>query len=151
MRSLPIALIAAVFAAVGAAHAESKHVTRDEAQTMVKKAVSHYTAAGRDKAFADFNQKGGPFTDRDLYVFVVDFTGLTLAHGGNAKLVGRDMIALKDVDGKAFVAEFISGPKAGKPSWTDYKWPNPVTKEIEAKTTYCEPVDNLAVCAGIYK
>lgn len=151
MRPISIALIAATFAVSGAALAQSQHATKDEALAMVKKAVAHYKAVGRDKAFTDFDLKGGEFSDRDMYVFVNDYTGLTLAHGGNAKLIGRNTIALKDVDGKAFVAAFTEGPKAGKSSWTDYKWPNPVTKEIEAKTTYCEPVDNVAICAGVYK
>ena len=42
---------------------------------------------------------------------------------------------------------------AGKqPSfWQDYKFMNPVSKKIEPKQTYCERLEQTAVCAGIYK
>ena len=151
MRFTPSILAAALFAFGPAVFAQTKHATKDEAVAMVKKAVSHFKAAGRDKALADFSVKGGAFSAGDLYVFAQDFTGKNLAHGANEKLIGRDLLGLKDVEGKAFVAEYIERGKAGKSGWTDYKWPNPVTKEVEAKTTYCEPVDTLVICAGVYK
>ena len=152
MRSITALSIAAVFAFIGApAHADTKRATKDEAQAMVKKAVAHYKSAGRDKALSDFSNKSGAFVAGDLYVFVSDFNGRNLAHGVNEKLIGKDLIALKDADGKSFVQEYVERAKSGKSGWTDYKWPNPVTKEIEAKTTYCEPVDTVAVCAGVYK
>lgn len=146
-----VALSLAAVLSAGVAVAEVKHGSKDEAMALVKKAVAHYKSAGREKAMADFSQKGGSFTDRDLYVFVSDFNGKALAHGANEKLIGRDLLPLKDTDGKAFVVEYVERAKSGKAGWTDYKWPNPVSKEIEQKTTYCEPVDSLAVCVGAYK
>ncbi|MEK8052085.1 cache domain-containing protein [Ideonella sp. DXS22W] len=142
--------LAAVFSCTGAL-AQVKHGSKDEAQAMVKKAVAHYKSAGKDKALADFNQKGGAFTDRDLYVYTADMSGKCTSHGANEKLVGRDLLQLKDADGKAFVTEILEKGKTGKGGWTDYKWPNPVSKEIEAKTTYCEPHDNQMFCVGAYK
>lgn len=150
--TLTLAVLAVAGAlSCGPALAQVKHATKDEAQALTKKAVAHYKSAGRDKALADFSQKGGAFTDRDLYVFVTDTGGKNVAHGANEKLIGRDLLQIKDADGKAFVVEFIEKAKAGKSGWTDYKWPNPVSKEIEAKTTYCEPHDNLVFCVGAYK
>ena len=35
------------------------------------------------------------FKDRDPYVIVCDLTGKHLSHGANAKLVGKDLIAMK--------------------------------------------------------
>lgn len=152
MRSLSFTIAAGLTLAVTTAFAANgKHATKDEAVAIVKKAVAHYKSAGKDKALADFSTKNGPFVDGDLYVFVSDFNGKNLAHGVNEKLIGKDLLALKDADGKSFVVEYVERAKSGKSGWTDYKWPNPVSKEIEAKTTYCEPVDNVAVCAGIYK
>jgi len=144
-------LTLAAVLSTGVAAAEAKHGSKDEAMALTKKAVAHYKSAGRDKALADFSQKGGSFTDRDLYVFATDMSGKNVAHGANEKLIGRDLLPLKDADGKAFVVEFVEKAKSGKSGWTDYKWPNPVTKEIESKTSYCEPVDGLAICVGAYK
>lgn len=150
MRHFCLTLVAATLALTGTAHA-AEHASKTEAQALVKKAVAHYKSVGRDKAFADFNQKGGSFTDRDLYVFVSEFTGKSLSHGANDKLIGRDLLPLKDVDGKAFVVAMIDQAKTGKAGWTDYKWPNPQSKEIEAKTSYCEPLESMIVCVGAYK
>ena len=55
----------------------------------------------------DFNNKQGPFTDRDLYVVVYDMKGKVLAHGANEKMIGKDVIELRDNDGKYFVKERV--------------------------------------------
>ena len=123
----------------------------NEAKTMVEKAAALIKSDGKDKAFAEFTNKKGKFIDRDLYIFVVDFSGLTLAHGGNEKLVGKDMSELKDADGKFFIKEFIELAKTKGTGWVDYKWANPVTNKIEPKSTYIQKVDNYFLGCGIYK
>jgi signal transduction histidine kinase len=75
--------------------------TKDEATAMVKKAVALIKANGAEKAYAEFSNPKGPFVDRDLYVVVYDMTGKCLAHGANAKMIGRDLIDNKDVDGRS--------------------------------------------------
>lgn len=125
--------------------------TADEAVALTKKAAAYIKANGKDKAYAEFNNPSGQFKDRDMYIFVVDFNGKTLAHGANPKLVEKNTIELKDADGKLFVKEFIDVAKNKGHGWVDYKWPNPVTKAIEAKTSYIEKVDDTLVACGIYK
>jgi signal transduction histidine kinase len=73
--------------------------TANEAKALVDKAATYVKTEGKEKAFAEFSNPSGKFVDRDLYIFIVDFNGLTLAHGGNAKLVGKNMLELKDADG----------------------------------------------------
>ena len=123
----------------------------NEAKTMVEKAAAFIKSDGKDKAFAEFTNKKGKFIDRDLYIFVVDFNGLTLAHGGNEKLVGKDMSELKDADGKFFIKEFIQLAKTKGTGWVDYKWANPVTNKIEPKSTYIQKVESYFLGCGIYK
>jgi cytochrome c len=146
---LTLAVAAAVLALPAAA--EVKNATKDEALAMIKKASAHYKKVGKDKALADFSTKGGAFTDRDLYVYTADMTGKVTSHGANEKLLGRDLMQLKDADGKLFIVEILDKVKAGKSGWTDYKWVNPVSKEIEQKSAYCEPLDGQVICAGVYK
>ena len=125
--------------------------TADEAKSLVDKAAAYIKANGKDKAFAEFTNQKGQFVDRDLYIFAVDFKGLTLAHGGSAKLVGRDMFGLKDADDKFFIQNFIDIAKTKGSGWVDYKWANPVTKKIEKKSTYVFKVDDYFLGCGIYK
>ena len=67
-------------------------------QAMVDKAIAFIKKNGREKAFAEINNPKGQFTDRDLYVVVYDINGKVLAHGANAKMIGRDLLDNKDVD-----------------------------------------------------
>jgi cytochrome c len=149
-------IFAALVMALGmhaAVAADKTKGTREEAVAMVDKAVAHIRKAGREKAFADFNNKGGPFTDRDLYVVVYDIKGKVLAHGANEKLIGRDVIDLRDVDGKYFVRERVEmmsrSPDAK--GWQEYKFMNPVNRQIEPKQMYLHRLDDMIVGCGIYK
>jgi cytochrome c len=125
--------------------------TADEAKTLMDKAVAYVKANGKEKAFAEFTNQKGKFIDRDLYIFAVDFKGLTLAHGGNEKLVGKDMYGLKDADDKLFIQKFIEVAKTKGSGWVDYKWSNPLTKKIENKSTYVQRIDDYFLGCGIYK
>lgn len=125
--------------------------TADEAVAMVKKAAAYIAANGREKAFAEISNPSGQFKDRDLYIAVLDKTGLTLAHGGNGKLIGKPMAELKDVDDKYFIKAFLDVAATKGSGWVDYKWPNPVSKVIEKKSTYVEKAGDLVIICGIYK
>ncbi|MEW5726782.1 MAG: cache domain-containing protein [Pseudomonadota bacterium] len=125
--------------------------TADEAVAMTKRAVAAIQAEGAGKVYPAITAKDARFVDRDLYVIVYDAAGKCLAHGANAKLVGKDLSENQDVDGKFYVKERMDLAKAKKPFWQDYKFTNPTTKKIEPKTTYCEPLADTVVCVGIYK
>lgn len=142
------AALAALIA--GGAQAQDK-ATAEEAVAMVKKAVAHIVANGTEKSYAEFGNKQGGFVDRDLYVVVYGLDGKVLAHGANAKLVGKELIDAQDVDGVYYVRDRVEKAKASPSFWQDYKFVNPVTKKVEPKRMYCERVGETAVCGGIYK
>ena len=150
--SLAFAALLIAFGLPAAAQDKSKG-TDKEAIAMVDKAVAHIKKVGREKAFADFNNKSGPFTDRDLYVVVYDMKGKVLSHGANDKMIGRDVIDLRDTDGKYFVKERVEmmskGPAAK--GWQDYKFMNPVSRQIEPKSMFIQRFEDIIVGCGIYK
>ena len=125
--------------------------TPAEAIAMVKKAGEYLKANGKEKAFAEFSNPKGAFKDRDLYIMVYDMNGVNRAHGANPKLIGKDLIELKDADGTYIVKSFVETGKTKGKGWIDYKWPNPVSKAIESKSTYIEKHDDVLIGAGIYK
>jgi cytochrome c len=125
--------------------------TKDEAVAMVKKAVAFVGQQGPEKSYAAFSQKGGEFTDRDLYVVVYNLDGKVLAHGANEKLIGKDMLDTQDVDGKYYIKERLELAAKQADFWQEYKFVNPVTKKIEPKEMYCQKLNQTAVCAGVYK
>ena len=122
-----------------------------EATALVQRAAEYLKANGPAKAYAAFNDQAGQFKDRDLYMFVMDLNGKMLAHGANAKLIGKDLAGLKDSDDKYFIKSMLDVAKAKGKGWVDYKWPHPVTKAIEPKSTYVEKIDDLVIGCGIYK
>ena len=129
----------------------AERATKEEAETMVKKAVAAYKAGGV-KTFVDFTAPSKEFTREDLYIVVYDLSGKCVAHGQNAKQVGKDLIAMKDPDGKAFVKERIDLAKSKGRFWQDYKFTDPLTKKVLAKQMYCEKADDKAIiCGGVYK
>jgi cytochrome c len=129
----------------------AERATAKEAEAMVKKAVAYIKANGKEKAFAEFNNHKGKFTDKDLYITVYDLNGKCLAHGQNMKMIGKDMIELKDSDGKYFIKDRMEIAKTKGKAWQDYKYTNPLSKSIEHKSTYFEKQDDLVVAGGIYK
>ena len=141
-------LFAGLFA--GAAHAAEKG-SPAEAEALVKKAISFIKTNGTDKAYDEFNH-GKVFKDRDLYIVVYDLTGKNLAHGANQKLVGKDLISLKDPDGVPVVQRFVDLAKEKGKGWVDgYKFMNPLTQKMESKALYLERVGDTLVGCGIYK
>jgi cytochrome c len=125
--------------------------TKAEAEALVKKAIALIKAEGKEKAFAEINNPKGKFVDRDLYIFVYDMSGKCVAHGFNQKMIGKDLIEMKDPDGKYYVKERIEIAKTKGKGWQDYKFTNPVSKKIELKTAYIEKVDDLIVGCGVYR
>lgn len=150
-----VCTLALVFAATAVplvAHAQSK-ATAAEATAMVKKGVTAIKGAGADKdsIYKEVNSKNPKWVDRDLYLVVYGLDGTVRAHGANTKLVGENLIDMLDIDGKPYVKERVDMAKSKGTFWQDYKFTNPTTKKIEPKSMYCERLDDMAVCAGVYK
>lgn len=135
------------------AFAAGEKGTADEAAAMVKKAVAYLKENGKEKTFAEIaNPANKQFHDRDLYLFVYDMNGVAVAHGNNPKMVGKNLLDMKDNDGTFIIRSFIDVAKTKGSGWVDYKWPNPVTKAVEQKSSYIEKLDGgLLIGAGIYK
>lgn len=155
MKQLMTKLLIAVaaMATMVPAFAQEK-ATKEEAVALVKKAVAYYKANGKEKLFAAINEQNPEFKYKDLYLFgSATKEGSPLgAHGANPKMVGKDMSALKDAEGKPFAKEITDlGRSPEGKGWVDYKWPNPISKAIEQKTTYVERVDDIYLACGVYK
>jgi len=152
MRKLTtIAVAITAFLGVHLSAVADSHGTPEEAQALVAKAVALIEKDGKDKALEAINDPNGPFVKGDLYVFVQTMDGTTIGHGANKALIGKNMRAIKDADGKAIVDEFIALAQSKGEGWIDYKWPNPVSKKIEPKSTFIKKIGDLMVGCGVYK
>ena len=144
-------MLVASLGLTGNALAASERGTAEEAVAMVHKVIEYMKANGKEKTIAEVNNLNGKFRDRDLYVTINTLQAVTLAHGANAKMQGKDLIELRDADGKYFMKERLEIVKAKGKGWQDYKFVNPVTKAIEPKAMYFEKYEDVIVNCGIYK
>ena len=127
--------------------------TRDEAKAMVDAAVEHVKKVGPDQAFKDFtNKENKAWQKKDLYVFAYNSEGVNVAHGTNDKLVGKNLIELKDPNGKPLIQELRDTAKKGG-GWVEYDWPHPQSKKIESKVSYTRMMTNFDgfVGVGVYR
>lgn len=122
--------------------------TADEAKAMTDKAVAFFDANGKDKAFTAFNAGTDGFKDRDLYLFVYDKDGVCVSHGSNPAMIGKNLLALKDADGKELIKEIVAIPATG---WVNFKWKNPQTQEIMKKKSYIVHKGDFWFGVGAYE
>jgi signal transduction histidine kinase len=128
-----------------------ERASKKEAEAMVKKAVAAYKVGG-EKTFSDFTAPSKKYVSKDLYIVVYDINGKCVAHGQNAKQVGKELIGMKDPDGKAFVKERVDLAKSKVSFWQDYKFTDPLTKKVLPKQAYCEKGDDKnIICGGVYR
>ena len=135
------------------AFAES--ATKEECVSMVQAAIKVAADQGIDAAFAQLGDPKGPFVWKDSYAFATSADeAVTQAHPIKPKLVGKNLLHVKDVNGVLIFAEIskIASSPAGK-GWVDYMWPKPGEKKPAQKHTYVEkiPGTNTAICAGYYE
>jgi cytochrome c len=145
------ALLAASFLLAGSALAADERATPQDAEELVQTAAAYLKKHGGEKAYKEFQNRNGPFIYKDLYVMVYDMTGKCMAHGADPSRVGKDLIDARDPDGKAFVRERLEVAAAKGRGTQDYKFKNPATGKIEAKTSYFEKVGDVVVAAGAYR
>lgn len=123
----------------------------DDAKRFVEKAIAFYRVNGRAVALAEFSNPQGRFVRGELYLFVLDSTGVMLAHGVNQKYVGKDFYRIVDSDGKTFIKEIVDVANAEGSGWVEFKWVNPLTKMERSKIVYFEQTNGIIICSGIYQ
>jgi cytochrome c len=130
----------------------SEFGTKDEAVTMVKRVQDMFAKDGADATFKAVSDKSiASFHDRDLYPFIYDMSGNCVAHGARPALIGKNLIDLKDQDGKYLIREMVDIASSTGNGWVDYKWPNPLTNKIEDKSSYVEKMGGYFVGVGVYR
>ncbi len=124
-----------------------------DVEQLVDKAYKFCEEKGLDACIKAFNEKDKRFTKGPLYVFVSKFSGVAIAHGGNSKLIGKDLSKVKSPSGIYPGVEMAKIAKEKGSGWLDYKWSHPVTKKIADKTTYVKRFKDtdVFIASGYYK
>lgn len=155
------ALLTAMAILLAAVAQAADKSTEADALALIRKAQAYVKDNGIDKAAAEFNNPDSPFNSKseinkagDLYLFSVDDKGFQLVHGKNARIRGTNKMDMRDQDGVYVIRELVKlcYGKDGK-GWVNYRWPNPINKEMEPKSGYIERVPGADLClgTGIYR
>lgn len=131
-----------------------------QALALIKRAQEYIKVHGLQASYAEFNRLDSPFNSKsdinpngDLYLYTLDFDGYQVVHGKNPKIRGKVMIEMRDSEGTPLIAIMAAKCKSPGRGWVPYKWPHPVTKEVEAKVGYIERIKGTKIClgTGVYK
>jgi cytochrome c len=124
----------------------------NEPKRWVDEAIAFCKATGKEIALAEFSNPHGRFAEGEHYVYVLDTSGMMLAHPVNEDFAGKDFYRVHDPEGKSFVKEIVDTANSnGGFGWVEYKWFDPVTKTDQPKTVYFEKLDNMIFCSGVYR
>jgi cytochrome c len=124
--------------------------TAKDAMRLAEKGARYVALHGKDAMIRRINARDPAFNQGELYLAVRDLGGITLAHPTGA-LVGKDLRDVPDADGKLFRHEMIAIANGVGKGWVDYKFKNPASGKVEAKTTYVLRAGDVALEAGVYK
>lgn len=93
---------------------------KETVDLLVKTGASYLLNRELKEAACEFVRKKGKFINGDLELFVFDDLGLCYAYGDQQELIWRNLLNLKDDDGKFFVKLFINSVNQG-PTKVTYK------------------------------
>lgn len=126
--------------------------SESEVKKLVNDGFNYCKEVGQELCFKTFSDKNGKFTQGELYIFAIRYDGITMAHGGNAKLVGKNLIKVKDPSGNMLIQELIAIAKTKGEGWFDYRWSHPQTKKVGDKSSFVKTLGNeIFIGSGYYK
>jgi signal transduction histidine kinase len=102
---------------------------------LVRNAVAEVDKSGR-AAFPLFHDPKGPFIAMDTYIFVIDRNGIDLVNPGFPTLEGRNILDVKDTQGKQPIREMVKLVETKGSGWVDYMWPKPGESVSTQKSAY---------------
>jgi signal transduction histidine kinase len=128
---------------------EAKHIV-----DLVNNAAAMLEQKGTD-AFTAFRAKESVWYKGETYIFVYDLDGTVLCNPPYAGYEGKNLMDLKDQNGKAFVRELIETAKSKGSGWVDYLLPKPGEMTPSKKIGYVRTAKmpdgkSVLVGSGIY-
>ena len=125
--------------------------TADEAVALVQRAMALRQRISGDAFLRTLTDPAQSYYDRDMYIFVLDPSGLYHAFGGNVQRVGTRVQDVPGIAGDDLVHDIVAQGDRG-PGWVEYDFRNPVTGAVQAKMSYVLRVDdNRYLGCGVYK
>ncbi len=133
------------------AFSAQENIKKEEVKKFLMSAADYIKMHGKDAAIKEFNDRHGLFTKGSDYIFVIDYQGTMLANVSRLDLVGKNVLSLKDANGKYLNQLLIKKAKMGG-GWVSYLWVNPMTNKVQCKLSYVIPMgSSYFIGSGYYK
>ena len=89
---------------------------------------------------------------KDDYIFVYNTKGVNIMHPVKPQLEGKNLINLKDKNGKYLIRELIKASTSKTNHFVEYLWQQPSTNKIAKKLGYAQniPQWNWMIGSGLY-
>lgn len=151
MHRRTVLLGAAALLAAGPATAEDKP-TMEQVRALTLKAAALVAGQGVDKAREAFHRQG-EYRYGEIYVNVIAVDGTWLIYPPNPRNEGKSVLNVRDADGKLLVQDIIAVARDKGEGWVEYRWLNPASNRIEAKSTFVRnvPEQGAVVYVGLYR
>ena len=146
-----VVFVVALTLATAAIAQQAPFGTAAEAKAMLERAVA---AVKADKAveLALFNKGEGGFKDRDLQPFCFNVSDGKITATTVPNLIGTDIRALKDKNGKEFGQEIYRAATEGKITEVSYMFPRPGTDPtLFQKVSFITGVGDQGCGVGYFK
>ena len=125
-RMIRVVFVVALTLATAALAQQAQFGPAAEAKAMLERAVAA-VKSDKAKALEMFNKGEGGFKDRDLQPFCFNVSDGTVTASTVPNLLGTDIRALKDKNGKEFGQEISTAAIEGKITEVSYMFPRPGT------------------------
>ena len=120
---------------------------------LVNRAAGLIEKQGKD-AFGQLRDRQGPFVFMDTYVFVDSPEGTELVNAGQPSLEGKNLMGVRDINGKAVVLDEIALAMKEGSGWVDLYWYKPGQNTPARKQTFVRKVqsgqETYIVGSGVY-
>ncbi len=129
-----------------------ENATPKDVITKIREA-SAFLSQSRDAGLETFNERKGRWVFKDTYIFVFDCDkGRIVAHPINPKLIGKNLMGLKDIRGNYFFAQLCAAAHNPQGGWVEYWWPKVGEEKLYRKVSLMVqvPETSYQVGGGIY-
>lgn len=124
----------------------STGATEADAVAMVKKGTAFIKSYGTQRGYTDISRRSGRFAFQNLYLVVMRIDGTMLAHGADDRSVGRNVLDMKDSDGRPFIRQQVGLAATRSSFWVHFRMRDERNPRSELKSSYCEKLDDTLVC-----
>ncbi len=116
--------------------------TRSALRHFVRCAVQHVEQVGWEQALQEF-EMDARWQDGPINLFGLDRDGIVIFNVSGAFNPGDDTLDARDVDGVPHTARFLYTTRVFGGGFTSYRIRNPLTGDLDLKTSYLHSVDEL--------